>query len=62
MVLTTANIYQYITADPEAITLPYTRCLCTSQCKQTAKIPLLEPPNFVSGEAAASECGVVYID
>ena len=53
MVLTTANMYEYITADPGAISLPHARCLRTSQFKQTAEIPLLEPPNFINGEAAA---------
>ena len=53
MVLTTANIYEYITADPGAIMLPYARCLRTSRFKQSIDIPLLEPPNFIKGEAAA---------
>ena len=56
VVLTTTDIYQYITADPSAVVLPHIRCLRTSQVNRAVEAPLLEPPNFISGEAAASEC------
>ena len=56
MVLTTANLYTYITDDPGVVTLPHVRYLHTTQFKQAVETPLLEPPNFISGEAAACEC------
>ena len=55
VVLTTANLYTYVTDDPGVVMLPHVRCLHTTQFKQAVKIPLLEPPNFISGEAAACE-------
>ena len=59
--LTSIRHYEYITADPSSVVMPHARCLRTSHYKQDNGVPLLEPPNFIKGEAAASKSDIFRV-
>ena len=61
VILTNIRQYEYITADPGSVVSPHTRCLRTSHFKQDIGVLLLEPPNFIKGEAAARKNDTCYV-